>query len=268
MRVKLKPVFLSPNSSITASHFHRCGAWSTGILEAWALVFSSLPWIKAHFPASPGQQPQRATESTSAAALLILPCLEIPGGLALRGRALDMCLSFNQVGHVGRGAFLVVFLYFFVWPRVKHRTTKEHFYRGKKKRSMGFLLHLQRSVAWAHFYSGAHLIHVSSPSRWMCTGRLVANICFDKTWFPSEHSGLVQQRKYVLPNLCWYYFPSVKLPSLAGSGGYTSKCIWCDWQSWNVNVHHSVILIILWWFGRISCKREDGISECSRILEY
>ena len=123
---------------------------------------------------------------------------EIPGGLALRGRALDMYLSFNQLGHTGRAAFLVVFLYFFVWPQVKHRITMEHFCKGKKKRSMEFPLHLQRSVAWANFYSGAHLIHVSSPSLWLCTGRLVANICFDNTRFPRDHSGLVQQQKCAL----------------------------------------------------------------------
>lgn len=164
------------------------------------------------------EQPLWAPECTSATAFLLHTCLEIPRGLALRGRALDMWLSFNQVRHVGRGAFLVVFLYFFIWPQVKHRITMERFYRGKKKRSMEFLLHLQRSVAWASFYSGAHLICVSSPSLWMCTGKRVANICFDKTWFPREHSGFVQHRKCVLPTLCWYYCRSWRLASLAGDG--------------------------------------------------
>lgn len=52
-----------------------------------------------------------------------LTYLKIPVGLALRGRALDMRLSLNKIGHVGRGVFLVVLLYFFVWPQVTHRIT-------------------------------------------------------------------------------------------------------------------------------------------------
>lgn len=36
---------------------------------------------------------------------------------------LSECLSFNQIGRVGRGAFLVVLLYFFFWPQVTHRIT-------------------------------------------------------------------------------------------------------------------------------------------------
>ena len=54
----------------------------------------------------------------------------------------------------------------------------------------------------ASFYSGAHLICVSSPSLRMCSGRLEADIRFDKSRFPSEHSGLVQQKKSVLPTPC------------------------------------------------------------------
>lgn len=218
-RVKFKPVFLSPNPFIIASSFHGYGARSTSISKAWLWSFqlclgenptSQLPW---------GQSALWATESAYVTSLLILTCLEIPVDLGLRERASDMCLSSNQVGHVGRRAFLVVFLYFFSWPQVKHRITMEHFYRGKRKRSMEILLHLQRSVAWANFYSGAHLICVSSPSLCMCTGRLVANICFDRTRFPSEHSRLVQEKKRVLPTTCWYCFPSIKLSCPAGYGG-------------------------------------------------
>lgn len=148
------------------------------------------------------QQALWATESASAAALLTLTCLEPRVDLALRERALDMCLSFNQVGHVGREASLWYFYISFPGPRL-NTDSQWSISTEERKRSMGFLLHLQRSVAWANFYSGAHLICDSSPSLCMCAGRLVANICFDKTRFPSELSSLVQQKKCVLPTPCW-----------------------------------------------------------------
>lgn len=172
MRVKFKPVFRSPNPFIIASSFHGYGARSTGILKAWALVFSTLPWRNAHFQLPRGQSALWATESASATSLLILTCLEIPVDLGLRERTLDMCLSSNQVGHVGRRVFLVVFLYFFSWPQVKHRITMEHFFRGKRKRSMEFLLHLQRSVAWQIFILvliwsvSAHLLCACALAGW------------------------------------------------------------------------------------------------------
>lgn len=189
-------------------------SWKPG-LWSFQLCLGENPTAQLH----QGQQALWATECTSAAALEIRTCLQIPACLTLRGRALDMFLSFNQVGHVERGDFLVVLLYFFFWPQVKHRITMEHFHRGKRERSMEFLLHLQRSVAWAHFYSGAHLICVRSPSLCMCPGRLVANICFDTTQFPGEHSSLVQQKECVLPAPWGYYFPTIKLSCLTGSGG-------------------------------------------------
>lgn len=62
--------------------------------------------------------------------------------LALRGRALDLNLSFNQVGHVVKGAFLAVLLYFFVWPQVTHRITMEQgniSIDGRKRGQWNFL---------------------------------------------------------------------------------------------------------------------------------
>lgn len=96
------------------------------ILETWTLAFWTMclgenPVSQLHLR----QQVLWAAKCASAATLLILLDLKIPGDLALGGRALDMHFSFNQVGYVERDAFLTVFLYFFIWPQVTHRITME-----------------------------------------------------------------------------------------------------------------------------------------------
>lgn len=120
-----------------------------------------MSWRKPHFPCSPG------TTSTLSCRKCLCPS---PADPYLSGDpwrpwsqiALDVSFSFNQVGHVGREALLVVLLYFFVAPvcTQNHNGTRQHFCRWKKKRSVEFLLHFQRSVAWESFYSGAHLMRV------------------------------------------------------------------------------------------------------------
>lgn len=156
------------------------------------------------FPGLPGVASTLSSRECLCCNQLVFPFLEIPEGLALRGRALELSLSFNQVGHVVKGAFLAVLLYFFVWPQVTHRITMEQgniSIDGRKEVS-GISSPFPKVYGWASFYSGAHLICVSSPSLWMCSGRLAADICFDKNRFPSERSGLAQQKKSVLPTPC------------------------------------------------------------------
>lgn len=156
-----------------------------------------------------------------------LTYLEIPEGLALRVRDLDICLSFNQIGRVGRGAFLVVLLYFFFWPQVTHRITMVQVNISTEGRKRGqqncfciskglclrqvFILLLIWSVS-AHLLCGCTL-----PGWWpiFALTRL----------FLSEHRDLVQQKKFVLPTPCWHCFPSIKRFRLSESGGWTSKII-------------------------------------------
>lgn len=94
------------------------------------------------FPGLPGVASTLSSRECLCCKQLVFPFLEIPEGLALRGRALELSLSFNQVGHVVKGAFLAVLLYFFVWPQVTHRITMEQgniSIDGRKRGQWNFL---------------------------------------------------------------------------------------------------------------------------------
>lgn len=52
----------------------------------------------------------------------------------------------------------------------------------------------------------------------MCSGRLAADICFDKSRFPQWAEWFSAAKETVLLTPCWYCFPPIKLSSLARSG--------------------------------------------------